>query len=77
MSLEPKEIKCECGNSLIIERESDWCLKCGKKVFYNAKARRADKLNSYYMYSLIILVGFFITYAFIELVVGPIMNNFR
>ncbi|MDM8525001.1 hypothetical protein QUF80_16645 [Desulfococcaceae bacterium HSG8] len=74
MKPEPKEIRCECGNTLTIERDSDWCLKCGSQIFYDQKARRAHKINNYYMYTVIILVMFFLAYVFVELIAIPAMN---
>ena len=38
MKLEPKEITCHhCNNTTMVERERDWCEKCGRRVFYDPK----------------------------------------
>ena len=55
MKLEPKEITCHhCGDSTMIERNRDWCEKCGRRIFYDPKDLKRHQWMTYYMYAVII-----------------------
>ena len=74
MRLEEKEITCQCGHTLMIDRSSDWCTKCAKRVFYDPKDERFNKINTYYMYTVVFGVIFFLTYVFVELIATPVLG---
>lgn len=67
MNLEPKEIVCNCGAPATIERETDWCTKCGKRIYYSKKARTRGKINEIYFYFAIFGGITVVIYFFIEL----------
>jgi hypothetical protein len=74
MSLPPKDVQCKCGNTIRLEKKTDWCTKCCTKVFYDPKDQKKAKISAIYMYTVIIGVIFFIAYVFVELIAKPIMT---
>jgi len=73
-SLPPKDVVCDCGHALTIERNKILCTKCGKYVFYNAEERRKHKTNTMYIVIAIASALGLITYFFIELIATPLLN---
>ena len=71
MPLPPKEVTCSCGHTTVLAKPSDWCTKCARKVFYEPKDLRKHKLNTWYIYGLMVVIMFFLTYVFLELIVDP------
>lgn len=67
--LPPKEISCGCGHQLLMQKRFDWCINCGKRVYYHSRDRRWGKLRHYYVLTLILAIFGFLTYVFIELLV--------
>jgi hypothetical protein len=45
-----------------------------KPVFYDPKDQRASRLNTYYFYTMVILVVGFLTYLFVELILVPFLQ---
>ncbi len=73
-ALPPKDVVCDCGHALTIERNKILCIKCGKYVFYNAEERRKHKTNKMYIVLAIASALGLITYFFIELIAKPLLN---
>ena len=60
VSLPPKEVTCDCGHTITLSKKYEWCEKCMHKIFYNAKDKRMDKLNTYYIWGAIIAAVLFL-----------------
>lgn len=73
-TLAPKQLTCQCGNSFEATRKKTWCQKCCRPVFYFEKDRRKNKINNYYMMTMVVMVIMFISYLFIELIARPLMS---
>ena len=73
-ALPPKDVVCDCGHALTIERNKILCIKCGKYVFYNAAERRKHKTNKMYIVLAIASALGLITYFFIELIAKPLLS---
>ncbi len=56
------------------EKQKVYCSKCGKAVFLDPKLQRNHKINTYYMYAIILSVIAFIAYIYIEMIAVPIMT---
>ena len=69
--LTPKDVKCKCGNVLTLDKKSDWCTKCVRKVFYDPKDQRRHTINNIYMRVLAVSIMFFLIYVFFELIITP------
>jgi len=67
----PKDVQCKCGNILTLEKPSDWCTKCVRKVFYDPKDARWHQANRIYLVTVALITVFFLVYAFMELVIIP------
>jgi hypothetical protein len=74
MSLPPKELRCSCGHTFVSDKNKTWCNQCMQPVFYNSKDQRANRLNNYYTCAAVVLVMGFLTYLFIELIMGPFLQ---
>ncbi|MFO7667289.1 MAG: hypothetical protein R6V76_11750 [Desulfobacterales bacterium] len=72
MNLPIKTVTCECGHSYSTELKESWCIKCGHRVFYYEKDRRSNKVNNYFMFSMIFVVLTFLLYILIEMIVKPL-----
>ncbi len=72
--LPPKEITCDCGNRMFLERETDWCDKCVSRVFYNEKDKKRNALNKWYYFVILLGVITFLAYFFIEMILTPVLN---
>ncbi len=75
MKLPEKEVVCECGHTNVMEKERDWCSKCANKICYNEKDQKWVKYNAIYIYGIIAVVLFLITFFFIEFIVVPISGS--
>jgi DNA-directed RNA polymerase subunit RPC12/RpoP len=69
--LEPKTVTCQCGKTIEMTEESDWCTHCASKVFYHEKDQRRHKWHNLYIFGVILGVITFLTYVFIELIITP------
>ncbi len=74
MSLPAKNVTCKCGYTAALEKSHVWCDKCGRKIFYDPKDQRRHQWNTYYIYTIMILVFGFIGYLFFELVARPFLG---
>lgn len=74
MNYPPKEVQCECGNVIVVDKKRIWCTKCGKPVYHNPKEQRWHKINNYYFMGVIFLVLAFLAFIFIEVIAIPIMK---
>ena len=74
MNLPSKDVTCKCGHSFAIEKKSNWCEKCGNRIFYSPKDERAEKIHTYYVYTIVVAVMAFLTYLFIELIATPLLS---
>jgi hypothetical protein len=72
MQFEPKEMQCECGNTLVVDKKRAWCTKCGKPVYHNPKEQYLHKLHNYYVMIAIALVIAFVAFMFIEVIAIPL-----
>ena len=72
--LEVKETTCHCGHVNIITRKTDWCEKCGHKIYYTEKDKKAHKYSVLYAYVLLFGVIGFLSYVFVELLLVPSLN---
>ena len=73
-ALPPKDVVCDCGHALTIERKKILCTKCGKYVFYNAEERKKHKMNTIYIVLAIASALGLITYFFIEMIAKPLLS---
>ena len=67
----PKDVQCKCGNVLTLDKQSDWCTKCVRKVFYHQKEQRRHQFNTIYLVVMALAIVFFLVYAFTEMVIIP------
>ena len=74
MEAQPREISCVCGHIYESDRTVNWCPKCGQKIFESHKERRAHKMNSYYMYGVIVLSMSALGYFFLKLILLPVLS---
>lgn len=75
MTLEAKQISCQCGHSFSSEKEKTYCEKCARPVFYHKKDQRRNTLNHYYAVAMAALVITFLTYLFIEMIADPLLRG--
>jgi len=73
-TLTPKQVVCQCGNSFEATKQKTWCQKCCRPVFYHEKDQRMNKLNHYYIITIIAMVLMFISYLFIEMIAQPLLS---
>lgn len=74
MPLTSKTVKCTCGWDVELQKNKDWCDKCGRPVFYYPKERTRHRMNTYFV-TLMLLVGIGVfTYFFIELVMVNLLG---
>lgn len=74
VKMPPKDVQCQCGNILTLEKPSDWCTKCVRKVFYDPKDARKHKINRIYVVTMALVTVFFLIYTFTELVLIPMSH---
>ena len=74
MSLPKKMVACSCGYSQEIDRQKDWCDKCGRPVFYEARDKIKNRLNNIFIIAAIALVFGFIAFLFTEMIAIPMMK---
>lgn len=75
--LPPKEIVCECGNAITSQQRSNWCQKCGKQVFYEARDKLKSRINRIYITVLMVMVIGLVSYFFIEMILTPVLTNLK
>lgn len=74
VSLPPKEVTCDCGHTITLAKKYEWCEKCMHKIFYNAKDKRMDKVNTYYIWAAIIAAILFLGYVYTEMIAVPLLT---
>lgn len=74
MNYPPKEVRCKCGHTFETSRKSDYCSKCGSKIYYDDTQNRRHQLNNYYMGALVLVVITFVVYIYIELIATPLLQ---
>jgi len=67
-------LTCPCGHTFTSEKDKDYCSKCGGAVFLDPQKQRGYKMNTYYIYGVILCVVTFLTYIFIEMIAKPILS---
>ena len=72
MQLLPKDVVCSCGHSTNLTTRKLLCIKCGKYVFYNEQERKAHRRQTLYFTVVIVMALGFVTYFFVEMVLGPL-----
>ena len=60
-------VTCDCGHTFTTDRKTDWCDKCGKRVFKDPKDKRRHKYNQIYYFAIIVLAVTFIGWVFLEM----------
>ena len=75
MTLPAKDVACDCGNILTLNRKRDWCTKCGQPVFYNPKDKKWHKINKIYILAMFAAVICFVTYLFFEMIAIPLVGQ--
>jgi uncharacterized paraquat-inducible protein A len=75
MTLEAKQVNCQCGHSFITEKEKSWCERCARPVYYHKKDQRRHKLNQIYVVAMAALAITFLTYLFIEMIAEPLLRG--
>ena len=75
MSLEAKQLTCQCGNSFIADKEKSWCQKCARPVYYHTKDQNRHKWNQIYVVAMAALAITFLTYLFIEMIAEPLLRG--
>ncbi|MEW5910456.1 MAG: hypothetical protein AB1659_11690 [Thermodesulfobacteriota bacterium] len=74
MPLNPKEVICECGNSMTLSVRKLRCVKCGKYLFYDEPDKRRHRANTIYFLLMFALGVGFTAYFFIEMIVDPLFR---
>jgi hypothetical protein len=74
MQRKPKDVTCACGHITNLTTRRLLCIKCGKYVFYDENERKAHRRQSLYVTAILVLALGFVTYFFVEIVLGPIMS---
>lgn len=74
MSLETKQVTCQCGHTFTSNRYRSWCEKCANAVYYHEKDKNKTKLNNIYVAGVFVAVMFFLTYVFMELIAHPLLT---
>ena len=69
MEAQLREISCTCGHSYETDRTINWCPKCGQKILESEKDRKAHKINSLYMYTVIVLAIGTMAYFIFKLII--------
>jgi hypothetical protein len=72
MQLQPKDVACPCGHITNLTTRKLLCIKCGKYVFYNEDERKAHRRMTRYVTVVVVLALGFVTYFFVEMVLGPL-----
>ena len=72
MQMQPKDVACSCGHITNLMTKKLLCIKCGKYVFYNEQEGKAHRRQSLYLIAAIAMGLGFITYFFVEMVLGPL-----
>ncbi len=73
--LPEKEVLCQCGHTVVMDRSQDWCEKCARRIHYSEKDRRRGKWNTLYFYTVMFFVILFLSYVFIELILDPVFKG--
>jgi hypothetical protein len=73
MLMKPKDVTCPCGHVTNLTTRKLLCIKCGKYVFYNEHEKRSHRLQTFYVTTIVVLALGFVTYFFVELVLGPLL----
>ena len=74
MSVEEREVSCPCGHRYLSSLATNWCPKCGKRIYNSDKERRRHKVNTFYFYGVSLLALSALAYFFVELIFIPIMK---
>ena len=72
MQLIPKDIPCPCGHVTTLTTRKLMCIKCGKYVFYNEDEKKAHRRQTFFVTSVMVMALGFVTYFFVEMVLGPL-----
>lgn len=72
MPFTPKDIPCPCGHVTTLTARKLMCIKCGKYVFYNEDERKAHRRQTFFVTSVVVMALGFVTYFFVEMVLGPL-----
>lgn len=72
MQLSPKEIPCPCGHVTTLTTGKLMCIKCGKYVFYDEQEKKAHRRQTLFVTTVLILALGFVTYFFVEMILGPL-----
>jgi hypothetical protein len=72
MQLQPKDVACTCGHTTQLTTRKLLCIKCGKYVFYNEEEKKAHRRQTFYFTAVVVMALGFITYFFVEMVLGPL-----
>lgn len=72
MQLQPKDVACTCGHVTQMSTRKLLCIKCGKYVFYNEEEKKAHRRLTIYATTALVLALGFVTYFFVEMVLGPL-----
>jgi hypothetical protein len=72
MQFQSKDVACTCGHITNLSTRKLMCIKCGKYVFYNEQERITHRRQTLYILTVIVLALGFITYFFVEMVLGPL-----
>ena len=74
METQRRNITCACGHTYETDRAVNWCPKCGQKIFETEKERKANKINSVYLYAVIGLSMSALAYFFFKLIIIPALS---
>jgi hypothetical protein len=72
MQFQPKDVICSCGHITNLTTRKLLCIKCGKYVFYNEQERKTHRRQTIYFTVVIVMALGFVTYFFVEMVLGPL-----
>ena len=72
MQLQPKDVTCTCGHITQLSTRKLMCIKCGKYVFYNEEERKTHRRQTLYILTVTVMALGFISYFFVEMVLGPL-----
>lgn len=69
-----KELTCSCGHTFTSTQSSNWCIKCGKQVFYHPEDARKNRFTRLYIQVILVLVIGVAAYLFVEMILTPVLQ---
>jgi hypothetical protein len=72
MLLTAKEVPCPCGHVTTLTTRKLMCIKCGQYVFYSEQDKKAQRRQTLFVATVLVLALGFAAYFFVEMILGPL-----